>query len=57
MRGSYKQNFPNNDKRWGSRRGKSPQWQIENFPGGGIFLPGGENLRRDDFDYLNLLQS
>ena len=24
MRGSYKQNFPNNDKSWGARRGKSP---------------------------------
>ena len=34
-----------------------PQWQIGNFPGGGIFLLGGENLRRDDCDYLNLLQS
>ena len=29
----------------------------QNFHGGGIFLPGEGNLRRSDFDDLNLLQS
>ena len=43
-----KQGFLNSGKGW---------VVIENFAGGGIFFPGGENLQRSDFDDLNLLQS
>ena len=46
------QGFPNSDKGW--RRGKGGK--IGNFAGG-IFLPGGENLRRSDFANLNLFHS
>ena len=43
------QGFPNSSKGWGGG--------LEILLGGGIFLPGSGNLRRSDFDNLNLFQS
>ena len=37
-------------------RGEFSGW-IRNFIGGNIFLPGKGNLRKSDFDYLNLFQN
>ena len=48
------QGFPKNGK---ERGGSSPQWgKVRNFAGG-IFLLGGGNLQRSDFDHSNLFQS
>ena len=38
-------------------RGEFSGGGIRNFIGGNIFLPGKGNLRRSDFDDLNLFQS
>ena len=40
------QGFPNSGKRWGNQK----FWW-------GIFLPGGGNLRKSNFDHSNLFQS
>ena len=41
----------------GGGRVNPPQWGKSEILLAGIFLPGGGNLRRSDFDDSNLLQS
>ena len=46
--------FPNSGNGWGVN---SSQWRESEIFQGEIFLLGVENLRRSEFDYLNLFQS
>ena len=52
----YTLGFPNSGKRWGEIPPHPVGMELEILQGGS-FLPGEGNLRRNDFDNLNLFQS
>ena len=52
----YTLGFPNSGKSWGKIPPHPVGMELEILQGGS-FLPGERNLRRNDFDNLNLFQS